>query len=165
MDPFKIFIVEDDELYGAMLRHHLSLNPDNEVELFTNGKDFIKNLYKNPSMISLDYRLPDMTGMEVLQRIKEYDTEIPVVIVSGQEDVGTAVDLLKKGVYDYFVKDDDTKNRLWNTVKNIKEHKDLKQELNELKEEIGKKYEYSKVIKGNSIAIKKVFSLIEKATK
>ena len=106
-----------------------------------------------------------MTGMEILQRIREYDTEIPVIIVSGQEDVSTAVELLKKGVYDYFVKDDDTKNRLWNAVKNVKEHQSLKNELNELKEEIGRKYEYSKVIKGNSPAIKKVFNLIEKATK
>ncbi len=165
MDPFKIFIVEDDELYGAMLKHHLSLNPDNEVHLYTTGSEFLKNLYKNPSMISLDYRLPDMSGMDVLKRIKEYDVELPVVVVSGQEDVGTAVELLKKGVYDYVVKDDDTKNRLWNVVKNVKEHQDLKNELIELKEEIGKKYEYSNVIKGNSPAIQSIFSLIEKATK
>ncbi len=165
MGPFKIFIVEDDEMYGAMLRHHLSLNPDNEVELFTNANDFLNNLYKNPSMVSLDYRLPDHSGMDVLQRIREFDTDIPVIIVSGQEDVGTAVELLKKGAYDYFVKDDDTKNRLWNAVKNIKEHLDLKRELSDLREEIGRKYEFSKVIKGNSPAIDRVFKLIEKATK
>ncbi len=165
MNPFKIFIVEDDELYGAMLKHHLSLNPDNEVQLFTTGSSFLNNLYKEPSMVSLDYQLPDISGMEVLQRIKEYDSELPVVIVSGQEDVGTAVNLLKKGVYDYFVKDDETKNRLWNAVKNIREHLELKQELNDLRKEIGKKYEFRKVIKGNSPAIQKIFGLIEKATK
>ncbi|MCF8228737.1 MAG: sigma-54 dependent transcriptional regulator [Bacteroidales bacterium] len=165
MEAFKIFIVEDDELYGAMLKHHLSLNPDNEVFHYTNAGDFLKNLYKNPSLISLDYRLPDMTGMEVLKRIKEFDKDLPVIIVSGQEDVNTAVELLKKGVYDYFVKDDETKNRLWNAVKKVKEHLELKNELDELKEEIGKKYEFNKVIKGNSPAIKKVFTLIEKAIK
>jgi len=165
MNPFKIFIVEDDELYGAMLKHHLSLNPDNEVHLFTKGSELLKNMYKRPSMISLDYRLPDMSGMDVLTRIKEHDSDVPVVIVSGQEDVGTAVDLLKKGVYDYVVKDEDTKNRLWNVVKNVKQHLDLKQELSELKEEIGKRYEYNKVIRGNSPAIRNIFKLIEKATK
>ncbi|MCF8235173.1 MAG: sigma-54 dependent transcriptional regulator [Bacteroidales bacterium] len=165
MDPFKIFIVEDDELYGAMLKHHLSLNPDNEVHLFTTGSELLKNMYKHPSMISLDYRLPDMSGMEVLTRIKEHDSDVPVVIVSGQEDVGTAVDLLKRGAYDYVVKDEDTKNRLWNVVKNVKKHLDLKQELSDLKEEIGKRYEYNKVIRGNSPAIRNIFKLIEKATK
>lgn len=165
MDPFKIFIVEDDELYGAMLKHHLSLNPDNEVHLFTTGSELLKNMYKRPSMISLDYRLPDMSGMDVLTRIKEHDSDVPVVIVSGQEDVGTAVDLLKRGAYDYVVKDEDTKNRLWNVVKNVKKHLDLKQELSDLKEEIGKRYEYNKVIRGNSPAIRDIFKLIEKATK
>ncbi len=165
MEAFKIFIVEDDELYGAMLKHHLSLNPDNEVHHFTKASEFLKNIYKNPSLISLDYRLPDMSGMDVLKKIKEYDKDLPVIIVSGQEDVNTAVELLKKGVYDYFVKDEDTKNRLWNAVKNVKERQELKTELNELKEEIGKKYEFTNVIKGNSPAIKKVFVLIEKAIK
>lgn len=165
MSPFKIFIVEDDELYGAMLKHHLSLNPDNEVHHFTTGAKLMENLYQHPSMISLDYRLPDLSGMEIMKKIKEYDEDIPVVIVSGQEDVGTAVDLLKKGAYDYFVKDKDTKNRLWNAVKNIKGHLELKQEIDDLRDEIGRKYEFSNVIKGNSAAIKKVFTLMEKATR
>ncbi|MDZ7742330.1 MAG: sigma-54 dependent transcriptional regulator [Bacteroidota bacterium] len=165
MEAFKIFIVEDDELYGAMLKHHLSLNPDNEVYHFTKASEFLKNLYKNPSLVSLDYRLPDMSGMDVLKKIKEHDKDLPVIIVSGQEDVNTAVELLKKGAYDYFVKNEDTKNRLWNAVKNVKERLELKNELNELKEEIGKKYEFTNVIKGHSPAIKEVFTLIEKAIK
>ena len=163
MSTFKIFIVEDDELYGNMLKHHLSRNPDYEVELFLTGNDCLKNLYKNPSFISLDYRLPDMSGHEVLKSILEYNSEIPVIIVSGQEDITTAVELLKEGAYDYFVKDDNTKDRLWNVINKIKENFELKQEIGELKEEIGKKYEFSKIIIGNSPAIKKVFGLIEKA--
>jgi DNA-binding NtrC family response regulator len=163
MSTFKIFIVEDDELYGNMLKHRLSLNPDYEVELFLSGTDCLKNLYKNPSVISLDYRLPDMSGHEVLKNILEYNSDTPVIIVSGQEDITTAVELLKEGAYDYFVKDDNTKDRLWNVINKIKENFELKQEISELKEEIGKKYEFRKIIKGNSPAIKKIFDLIEKA--
>ena len=44
MSPFKIFIVEDDEVFAKILKHHLSLNTDYEVEIFTNGKSFLKNL-------------------------------------------------------------------------------------------------------------------------
>ncbi len=163
MSTFKIFIVEDDELYGSMLKHHLSRNPDYEVELFLSGTDCLKNLYKNPSVISLDYRLPDISGHEVLKNILKYNSEIPVIIVSGQEDITTAVELLKEGAYDYFVKDDNTKDRLWNVINKIKENFKLKQEINELKEEIGKKYEFRKIIKGHSPAIKQIFDLIEKA--
>jgi DNA-binding NtrC family response regulator len=105
-----------------------------------------------------------MSGFDVIKRVREYNQEIPIVIVSGQEDVATAVRLLKDGAYDYFVKDEDTKERLWNTLKNIKERLELKEEINILKEEIGKKYEFRKIIKGNSLAIKQIFQLIEKAT-
>jgi DNA-binding NtrC family response regulator len=164
MNSFKIFIVEDDPLYGEMLKYHLSLNPDNEVFKFETGAECLKNLYVGPSLISLDYSLPDMSGFDVIKRVREYNQEIPIVIVSGQEDVATAVRLLKDGAYDYFVKDEDTKERLWNTLKNIKERLELKEEINILKEEIGKKYEFRKIIKGNSLAIKQIFQLIEKAT-
>ena len=164
MNSFKIFIVEDDPLYGEMLKYHLSLNPDNEVVKFETGEECLRNLYQAPSLISLDYSLPDMSGFEVIKKVHEYNSDIPIVIVSGQEDVATAVKLLKEGAYDYFVKDEDTKERLWNTLKNIKERLELKEEINVLKEEIGKKYEFKKIIRGNSPAIKQIFKLIEKAT-
>jgi len=135
MENFKIFIVEDDVMYGEILEFNLSLNPNWEVERFTTGKDLIANLFKNPGVISLDYSLPDMTGLEVLEKIKKYNPDIPVVVVSGQEDVGTAVDLLKRGVYDYIVKDEDTKDRLWNAMKNILENMKLKQEISDLKKD------------------------------
>ncbi|MCK5080192.1 MAG: sigma-54-dependent Fis family transcriptional regulator, partial [Bacteroidales bacterium] len=93
-----------------------------------------------------------------------FNAKLPVVIVSGQEDVGTAVNLLKEGAYDYFVKDGDTKNRLWHSIQKVKENILLKEEIRQLKDEIGVKYEYSNVIKGNSPPIIHIFNLIEKAT-
>ena len=163
MIPIKIFIVEDDELYGEMLKYHLSLNPGNEVFLYSKGSDCLKNLYKNPDVISLDYGLPDLSGHDVLKKIHEHNPKMPVVIVSGQEDVSTAVKLLREGAYDYFVKDDETKDRLWNIINKIKENIALKDEIDYLKQEIGKKYEFRKVIKGNSAPLNKIFELIEKA--
>ncbi len=165
MSAFKIFIVEDDPLYGEMLKYHLSLNPDNEVFKFESGAECLKNLYRGPSLISLDFSLPDMSGFEVIKKVKEFNPEIPVIIVSGQEDISTAVNLLKDGAYDYFVKDEDTKERLWNSLKNIKERLDMRNEIDSLKAEVGKKYEFRKIIKGNSPAIKQIFTLIEKATR
>ena len=76
MEPFKIFIVEDDEFYGEMLKHHLLKNPDYEVELFLTGNECVKNLYKNPSAISLDYSLPDISGHEVIKKIKSFGYNI-----------------------------------------------------------------------------------------
>lgn len=162
-DPFKVFIVEDDEFYGELLEYHLSLNPDIEIERFINGKDFLKSLDKNPGAVTLDYSLPDLSGKEVLKRIKEYNADIPVVIISGQEDIKTAINLLKEGTYDYIPKDEDTKERIWNAIKNIRENVGLKKEISELKQQVRKKYNYSNTIKGSSSSMKKVFAMIDKA--
>jgi len=126
MNPFRIFIVEDDEFYGEMLKHHLSKNPDYEVELYLTGKECVANLHKKPSVISLDFTLPDTTGHEVMKKIKEYDQDIPIIIVSGQEEIATAVKLLKEGAYDYLEKNEETKDRLWNSLIKIKENIGLK---------------------------------------
>ncbi|WP_306641709.1 sigma-54-dependent transcriptional regulator [Sanyastnella coralliicola] len=160
--PFNIFIVEDDLWYGEVLEYLLKLNPEYNVEKFTSGKDCIKNLHKRPSLVTLDYSLDDMTGIEVLRQIKQFDAEIPVVVISGQEDVSTAVNLLREGAYDYIVKDDDAKDRLWNVVKNIREKKDLQAELEGLREEIGARYDFANLI-GTSQPIQKVKKLMEKA--
>ena len=160
-EPFRIFIVEDDVIFAKIISHHLSLNPEYEVEIFPDGKSLLKNLYKNPALISLDYNLPDTTGLEVLKQIKEFNPDTPVVIVSGQQDVATAIELLKKGAYDYILKDQDTKERMWNITKNIRENVALRQKIAYLEEEIGRKYEVNNLIKGNSPAINKVFTLIE----
>jgi two-component system, NtrC family, response regulator AtoC len=165
LESFKIFVVEDDELFAKILKHHLSLNSEYEVEIFTKGKTCLENLYKNPSVITLDYYLPDISGMDMLKKIKEFNPDLPVVIVSGQQDISTAVELLRRGVYDYILKDEDTKTRLWNIMKNIREHTELKQKISVLEEEIEKKYEYSNLIKGNSPEIERIFKLIEKASK
>jgi len=163
--PFTIFILEDDLIFAKIMAYHLSLNPDYEVEVFQDGKSLLANLYKNPSVITLDYNLPGMTGLEVLTKIREFNPDLPVVIVSGQQDISTAIELLKKGVYDYIIKDQDTKDRLWNITKNIRENLQLKQKISILEEEIGKKYEYQNLIKGDSQPIHRIFTLIEKAVR
>jgi DNA-binding NtrC family response regulator len=164
MNPFKIFIVEDDKWYGELLLHHLSLNPEYEIEIFDSGNDLIKNLYKKPSVITLDYSLPDIKGAALLKRIKEHHPDIPVVMISGQEDISTAITLLKEGAYDYIVKNEETKDRLWRTMKNIRDSQVIKNENIQLKEELIKKYEISNTIIGNSPSIRQVFILIEKAS-
>ncbi len=163
MDAIKIFVVEDDPVYAKALKYHLALNPDYDVSVFTSGKDCLRKMYLRPSVVTLDYSLPDISGLEVLKQMRKHDPQLPVIIISGQEDVSTAVNLLKEGAYDYIIKDSNTKDRLWNTIGNIRENLALKQEVSELRKEIGKRYEFRKVIRGNSPALKQVFGLMEKA--
>lgn len=164
-DPVKIFVVEDDLAYSKFLKYVLSLNPDFETEFFTTGKECISNLHKRPTVITLDYSLPDLTGEKVLKEIKDFDPSISVIIVSAQEKVGTAVELLKAGAFDYISKDEEAKERILNSIHNARNKNSLIREIDHLKQEIGEKYEFEKSIIGSSPAIKKVFGLMEKAAK
>jgi DNA-binding NtrC family response regulator len=162
-DPVKVFVVEDDPAYTKFLKYVLGLNPDYEVEFFTTGKDCVSNLHKNPAVVTLDYSLPDMPGEKVLSQIKAHDPNINVIIISAQEKIGTAVELLKLGAYDYITKDNETKDRVLNSINNARNKSSLIKEIDFLKKEISEKYEFEKSIIGNSVAIKKIFSLLEKA--
>lgn len=162
--PFTIYVVEDNEWYNKLLVHNLSLNPDFIVESFFNGKDLLNALSKKPAVVTLDYRLPDIDGETLLKKIKEFDANIEVIIISEQEEIETAVALLKAGAYDYLVKTKDIRDRLLNTINNIRKNEGLKKQIVSLQKEVQGKYAFEKTIIGTSAAIKKVFELIAKAT-
>ena len=161
--PLKIFVVEDSEWYNKLLFHTLSLIPDYEVKCFLNGRDFLKCLYELPDIVTLDYRLPDIPGLEVLRRIKNENNDIQVILISEQNDIDTVVSLLKHGAYDYITKSNDIKDRLLNTIQNIRNDINLKKEISSLRSEVQKKYTYRQSILGESPAIKGVYDLIDKA--
>ena len=165
MQAYNIFIVEDDPWYGEILSYHLSLNPDYRVTRFESGKECLSKLSGKPDLVTIDFSLPDMTGEELFKKIREVNPTVPVIIISGQEEVSVAVNLLKMGVSDYLVKDEATKDLLWNSVIRIRENQSLKKEVEHLREELGQKFSFEKTIIGQSDSLKKVFSMMEKAIK
>lgn len=160
-----IFVVEDDKLFAKTIKYILTLNPDHKVEIFETGKDCLKNLHKQPDIISLDYSLPDMTGDEILKQIKTHNSDIGVLMLSGQQDVATAVQLMQHGADDYLTKDDANKERLFNVIEKLKKNLSLKREVKYLRKELGQKYKFEDSIRGQSPAMKAVFTLLEKAAK
>ena len=162
---YNIFIVEDDDWYGEILTYHLSLNPDFKITRFTSGKDCLSKMHQLPDLITLDFSLPDIEGDKLYEKIRERSQDVPVIIISAQEDITTAVNLLKMGVSDYLVKDDATKDLLWNSIIRIRENQNLKKEVEYLKEELGQKYSFEKTIIGQSEVLKRVFLMMEKAIK
>ncbi|TNF44225.1 MAG: sigma-54-dependent Fis family transcriptional regulator [Bacteroidetes bacterium] len=163
--PFRIFVVEDDEWYNRLLVYNLSLNPDYEIISFNNGKDCLNNLYKNPDVVTLDYRLPDMKGLEILKEIKAQNEDIQVILISEQDEIDVVVELLKYGAYDYIVKSKDIRERLLNTIQNIRTGVKQKKEIVSLRNEVKKKYSYQNTIFGNHPSTQNIFEKIEKATR
>ncbi|WP_205499811.1 sigma-54-dependent transcriptional regulator [Rufibacter psychrotolerans] len=161
--PVKIFVLEDDIWYSQFLSYHLSLNPDHQVEIFNAADAFMGRLAEAPDIITLDYHLPSGTGEEVLAQILRQSPKSYVIIISGQEDIRKAVSLLQMGAFDYIVKNDETKERLWSIIEKIKQTKALRQEVETLRNEVKQKYSLGSELVGSSEPIKKVFQLVEKA--
>lgn len=165
METFNIFIVEDDPFYGKILEHHLSLNKEYKVSRYTTGAECLHNLHLKPDLITIDLTLADMTGDILFKKIRTSHPEIPIIFISSQQNINIAIKLLKMGGSDYIVKDDTTKDLLWNSIIRIRENKSLKIEIDHLKEELGQKYNFERSIIGQSEPLKKIFTLIEKASK
>jgi len=163
MNSSLVFIVEDDTWYADLLEYNLKLNSDLIVEKYTNAEDCFKNLYKQPMAITLDYSLPGCTGREALAKIKKNNPSIPVIMISGQEDITTAIDLLKEGAYEYIEKNDDAPKRLWRAIANIQENFQLREENKTLKEAVTEKYSFSNLIIGQCTPLKSVFAMMQKA--
>ncbi len=165
MGAYNIFIVEDDKWYGELLQYHIGLNPDYTITLIETAKDCLSKLYLQPDLITIDISLPDMNGDKLYQKIREVDKQVPVIIISGQKEIALAVSLLKMGVSDYLVKDENTKDLLWSSIVQIKETQSLKNEVAHLREELGKKFSFEKTLIGQSDVLKNIFKMMEKATK
>ena len=121
----KILIVEDDPVYAKYLKHNVELNPDFEAVVFKNGGELLRNLRSDDQVITLDYSLPDMSCEVLIKRIREINQTAKIVTISAQEEITTAVKLLRAGVYDYIEKNEEARDRLLNTLKHIRENQSL----------------------------------------
>ncbi len=159
---YKVFIVEDNELYARVLKKQLT-DDGLQVKVFHNGTDFINALHEKPDVVTLDYTLPDMTGMEVLLKIQKEHPDSQVIVISAQDSIDTAIELMKIGAYDYIMKAPDTREKLSNIIKNIYKTDQLVKENIILKDAVKERFTFRNLIKGNSREIDHVFDLMNKA--
>lgn len=160
---FLISVIEDNAWYNKLLVHTLSLNPDFEVKSYADASSFLKDIDNNtPNLVTLDVKLPDMSGVELFEKIRQYNPSIKVIVISEQSQVQTAVDLLKNGAYDYIVKEKDIKTRLHHSINKARNNKQLEDKIAVLEKEVINKYDLSKTILGNSAPMQNVIKLVEK---
>ncbi|MBS1562959.1 MAG: response regulator [Bacteroidetes bacterium] len=101
----KICLVDDDVLCLNLYKQFFKQLGYTNIELFDNGMDCLENLSgMRPDVIFLDYNMEGLNGMDVLRKIKEFDKEIVVLFISGQEDMQVAINTMKHGAVDYLIK-------------------------------------------------------------
>ncbi len=117
----KIFVVDDDVFTSAIFKQHLQNLGYDDITCFSSGTLCLNHLQERPDIILLDHEMGDLTGFDVLIKIKRFDPNIYVVMVSGQEDMMTAIDSLKYGAFDYIIKGDDTTDKITKVMERIGE--------------------------------------------
>lgn len=121
----KIFIVDDDEFYLNIFSLYLSNLGVEDITLFESGLDALNKLEEQPLVVFLDHNMDDITGYEVLKKIKRYNPNIYVVMITAQEDIKTAVDSLKHGAFDYIQKGEHDEERVKAVLHKILEVKKM----------------------------------------
>lgn len=130
-ETIKVFLVDDDLLFAEASEHFLLSSVDVPLEIYKyqNGKDCLDNLNKQPQLLILDYYLEeDTNGIEVLKKIKDYDQDINVIILTGQDDAKVAHEAINAGA-DYLCKSDSAFVKIKKIILTLEKHKSITQKL------------------------------------
>jgi two-component system response regulator AtoC len=160
----KIFVVEDDEFLGNLIKKTLEKQQNTDVTHFFSSEDCLNHLHLNPDIVTLDYNLPGMNGVELLEKIRNYNDAIQCIMVSGQEKLEIVIDTYRKGAVDYIIKDENALINLENSVKSLSKNVYLRKENDNLKELVIDRNKYTKIL-GNSGPVLKVLNMIQKVEK
>ena len=153
----KILVIDDEKAIRNTLKEVLEYE-NHEVDLAEDGPSGLEFFNSNSYDIVLcDIKMAKMDGIEVLQKISENSSDVPVIMISGHGNIDTAVEAIKKGAYDFLEKPLDL-NRLLITIRNATEKTTLISQTQVLKSKVSKMFE----IVGESPAILKVKEMIER---
>lgn len=130
----KIFLVDDDALFLKSLEIEFMENGDFDIETYPTGELCIANLSHNPDVVILDYQLDGivenaMNGLETLDKIKEFNPQIPVVMLSSQDKIEVAINCMHHKAFDYVVKSETAFVRLQKIITTIFKYQKMEKEL------------------------------------
>jgi C4-dicarboxylate transport transcriptional regulatory protein len=153
----KILVIDDERSIRNSMKDILQYE-GYEVVLAENGMEGLVSVKsEKPDVVFCDIKMPKMEGIEVLERIKEFSANTPVIMISGHGTIDTAIEAIRKGAYDFIEKPLDL-NRILITIKNATDKHLLIHETKTLKNKVSKKYDMI----GNSEALNHIRAMIDK---
>lgn len=129
-----LLLVDDDAVFLKLLEIELLQHADFVIETFPTGELCMANLSHNPDVIILDYFLDGiektaMNGLDTLDRIKAFNPDIPVVMLSSQDKIDVAINCMHHRAFDYVVKSETAFVRLQKIITTIFHYKKMEKEL------------------------------------
>lgn len=152
-----ILIIDDEKAIRKTLTEILGFEGYKIDEAADGEEGLSKFRTKNYDLVLCDIKMPKLDGIEFLEKAKEINPEVPIIIISGHGNIETAVEAVKKGAYDYISKPPDL-NRMLITLRNAMDKTTLVAEAKVLKRKVAKVQE----IVGESSPIRKIKDTIEK---
>jgi DNA-binding NarL/FixJ family response regulator len=134
-DKIKLFLVDDDPLFLKMLEIEFHDSANFMIETYLTGELCVQNLSLKPHLIILDYHLDGtnktaMNGLQTLDEIKKFDSEIPVIMLSAQDKIDVAIKCMHHKATDYVVKSETAFFRLKQIISKILHSKKIENQLN-----------------------------------
>jgi two-component system, OmpR family, response regulator len=134
-EKIKIFLVDDDAVFLKVLEIDFKDHGDFEVETYATGELCMQHIKHTPDIIILDYHLDGidtkaMHGIETLDKIKEYNPDIPVIMLSSQDKIDVAINCMHHRAFDYVVKSETAFMRLQKIITTIFKYKKMEKHLN-----------------------------------
>lgn len=131
----KLFLVDDDIIFLKMLEIQFQHHGDFDIETFETGELCLQNLDQKPDVIILDFHLDGITksamnGLETLDKIKNSNPNIPVIMLSSQDKIDVAVSCMHHKAFDYIVKSETAFLRLQKAIETIFKYQKMEKELN-----------------------------------
>lgn len=134
-EKIKVFLVDDDAVFLKSLEIEFHHHTDFTVETFATGELCVENLSHEPDVIILDYHLNGidvnaMNGIETLDKIKAFNPDIPVVMLSSQDKIDVAISCMHHRAFDYVVKSETAFLRLQKNITAYFHYEKIEKELN-----------------------------------
>ncbi|RLC49906.1 MAG: DNA-binding response regulator [Candidatus Cloacimonadota bacterium] len=155
----KILIVDDEKHMRLILSKILQNEGYQTFQAEDGHKAMVEIKQNNPQLVLLDYKLPDINGDKLLEKIKKYDNTIIVIMLTAFGDIKKAVTSMKLGAYDYLTKPFNNEEIIL-TIQKAFQNLHLKTEVKYLKKKLERTEEYVEII-GESVQIKKVIEQID----
>ncbi len=158
----KILVVDDDQNIRTLLRHNLQKSGFGVLEAEGYRECFrILDEERGLDAVLLDVMLPELSGLDILKRIREMPQPLPVVMVTASGVVQDAVTALKLGAFDYLVKPDDTNNipKFIGVMGNAVSYARAQREIDRLSGELAERYRYENII-GDSPRMRQVYTMM-----
>src|ERR1017187_2660184 len=152
----QVLVVEDEDHLRRILELQL-LDAGFAVEKAASAEEALP-LIDRADLILTDFKLPGMTGLEMLQIIRRMDSHVPVIMMTAFGTVENAVEAMKSGATDFLLKPFSL-DHLTAVVNKALEVRALRDDNRQLKQELGRLYDFDN-IKGRSAAMQEIFSTI-----